>query len=65
MILSTGRTVIEWRLPNGATFAGIGETGGELTPEEWTEYAQRIRALSTEEARARLAARRVDGCPWS
>lgn len=60
MILSTGRKVIERAEPNGSTFAEI-EGGETMTNAEWEEYCANIRALTLEQARARLAARRCPG----
>lgn len=58
MLLSTGREVVEYKEPNGSTFAEIAG-GSQMTDAEWAEYCAKIVALSLQQSRARRAARKV------
>ena len=50
--LSTGRTVIHYRLPNGAQAADIAGSNPEMTEAEWLEYCEVLRKERTQSTAA-------------
>jgi len=62
MLLSTGRTVEEYAMPNGATHVEIvdgADINYAMTETEWLEYCAHVRALNLDQSRRRLRNRQA------